>query len=169
VLSRRADYTLLERLLLLDEETLCALTLNRFAVILNRPSPLPGFEDIHHEFMAQLQATPLHETSSSSRVDRPLLTGENYRMYFLPSSSTKVCSICFGEQQAYDRLLLEETFPRHLSAAHCNPTRKLSHMPCRDSVASAFSYLMPCLWEGDYQASPHSLGPLARSLTPSGR
>jgi hypothetical protein len=63
VLALRADYTFLERLLPLDQETLYALTLNRFAAALNRPSPLPGFEDIHREFLLRLRQSGVEHFS----------------------------------------------------------------------------------------------------------
>jgi hypothetical protein len=70
VLTRRADYTFLERLLLLDLDTLYALTLNRFAAALNHPSRLPDFEDIRREFLQTLQ-----ESDAGENTPHPALRG----------------------------------------------------------------------------------------------
>jgi hypothetical protein len=110
VLALRADYAFLERLLLLDLDTLYALTLNRFAAALSRPSPLPGFEDLHREFLQRWQASDAGKHYSSSRIGRPLLGEWDYRTFFLPVSSTKVCPVCLEETEAYDRLYWRTRF-----------------------------------------------------------
>src|SRR2546429_7836954 len=66
--------------------------------------------------------------------------------------------------------LLEDSFPRHRSAARCNPTRKLPHVPCRVSVAAASSFFMPCLGQGELPGITVFAGALlTRSFTPSGK
>jgi hypothetical protein len=159
VFALRADYTFLERLLLLDQDTLYALTLNRFAAALNRSSPLPVFEDIHREFLQRLQESAAEEKYSSSRIDRPLLAKWDYRTFFLPVSSIKVCPICLEETETYDRLYWRARFlitcPRHAvflrercPACHAAiPSLRTSPTGC------------PTCGKGDYRTAPLSLHP----------
>ena len=157
VLARRADYTFFERLLLLDQETLYALTLNRFAPALDRPSPLPGFEDIHHEFLLRLQESAAGETYSSPRIERPLLGEWDYRTFFLPISSIKVCPVCLEEPEAYDRLYWRARFlitcPRHavFLRERC-PSCHAAIPSLRPSPTRC-----PKCGKGDYRAAPRSL------------
>jgi len=159
VLSLRADYEFLEHLLLLDQEALYTLTLNRFAAFLDSTPYLSGFEDIQREFMLRLQESPAHQKYAASRINRPLLTKWDYRTFFLPSSSIKVCPVCLNETEAYDRLYWRTRFlitcPQHavFLREHCPacyaaiPSLRLSPTVC------------PTCGKGDYCTAPHSLQP----------
>jgi hypothetical protein len=159
VLALRADYTFLERLLLLDLDTLYALTLNRFAAALDDPSPLPGFEDIHREFLQRWQASDAGKQNSSSRIERPLLGKWDYRTFFLPVSSIKVCPACLEETEAYDRLYWRSRFlitcPRH--AVFLRERCPACHMAIPSLRSSPTT--CPTCSKGDYRTAPRSLQP----------
>jgi len=159
VLALRADYAFLERLLLLDQDTLYALTLNRFAAALSRPSPLPGFEDIHREFMQRWQASDEGKLYSSSHIGRPLLAKWDYRTFFLPVSSIKVCPVCLEEPEAYDRLYWRTRFlmtcPRHSVFLRERCPACYSAIP---SLRSSPTTCSTC-GKGDYRTAPRSLQP----------
>jgi hypothetical protein len=157
VLALRADYTFLERLLLLDLDTLYALTLNRFAAALNRPSPLPGFEDIHREFLQRLQESGAGY--SSPHIEKPLLGEWDYRTFFLPVSSTKVCPVCLEETEAYDRLYWRT---RYLITCPQHAVFLRERCPaCHAAIPSLRSSPTKCstCGKGDYRAAPRSLHP----------
>ncbi len=88
LLHRQNDYLFLERLLLLDEEQLYALTLHRFVLRFTQRSHLSSDRSL--------------ETEQS--IKRASLQYEYGRQFFLSERYTRVCPRCLDEGDGYDRL-----------------------------------------------------------------
>jgi hypothetical protein len=116
---------------------------------------LPGFEDIHREFLLRLQQSGA--VFSSPRIDRPKLAEWDYRTFFLPVSSIKVCPLCLEETEAYDRLYWRTRFlitcPRHAVFL------RASCPACHAAIPSLRSSPTRCptCGKGDYRTAPRSL------------
>jgi hypothetical protein len=88
-MTNRTDLGALGKALSLDEETLTALTLHRFAFALLAAPVLDH---------AQEGASPRGQSGG------PLLREETIARHCMPRSTTKVCPVCLSEEPAYDRL-----------------------------------------------------------------
>jgi hypothetical protein len=84
ILSEKADYQFLERLLQVDEEKLYHLTLHRFAPSLQLPDE--------------------SAEKKTGEIQRPLLTRGTIRGWMNSFDTTRVCPRCLAEEKPYGRL-----------------------------------------------------------------
>ncbi|HEX9135286.1 MAG TPA: TniQ family protein [Ktedonobacteraceae bacterium] len=135
-LSRLADYELLERLLLLDEEVLYSLTLHRFATSLGGRHSTPG----------QL---PLE-------IGRLQLLDPGF---FWPRLETQICPYCLYEEEAYDRLYWRVRTllicPRHLIYLQHRCPACFKPIPALRS----HPFLCPYCRKGDYRSVCEAIHP----------
>jgi TniQ len=127
-LSRKDDYLILERLLLLDEEALYQMTLHRFASILQPPEQ-------------RLEEKP-------SCVDRPLLEG---RPRLSRSPYMHVCPLCLGEPDGYDRVYWR--IPSLMSCPEHHVILRMHCPECRQPIRALRrdAYRCPSCRTGDYR------------------
>jgi excisionase family DNA binding protein len=134
-LNSAMSYRVLERLLLLSEETLYGMTFHRFASQLQAPGE-----------------TPL--LGENKTIKRPVLTSSIPRRFIASQTDTRVCPLCLEEGESYGRLhwgvLPVVTCPRHhiLLVDQC-PV-------CQKAIPVLRSSLTCCpqCQRGDYRQAP---------------
>lgn len=155
LLRRRADYTFLGRLLLLEEEHLYALTLHRFAERFQPPLHTPPVR-------------PAVSAEPGSDIERLLLPYE-HRTLFQTERHTSVCPHCLDEGVGYDRLFwrchLLFLCPRHaLFLVNRCPACHALIPALRPSLTTC-----PICRVGDYRRASVPLQPEEQWCVPSHR
>lgn len=127
LLRRKDDYDMFAQQLSLNRQALSALTLHRFAPLLQPPEP----------------------------TERPLLSEKTAARYCMPQGTTKVCPVCLAEEpEAYERLYwnLRSVLicPRHLVFLidRCPNCNYLIPTQVRSSITDC-----PYCHSGDYRAA----------------
>jgi TniQ len=127
-LSRKDDYLILERLLLLDEEALYQMTLHRFASVL-------------------LLAEQRFEENPSC-IDRPLL---DRRPRVSRSPYIHICPLCLSEAGGYDRVYWR--IPSLMSCPEHHVILRMHCPECRQPIRALRrdAYRCPSCHTGDYR------------------